>query len=426
MFSRSRAQKQRRPSQERRRQQRLRAVQRTLSIEPLEARQLLTANVVPHVTINGADIAVQFDVPSDYKGDVYLRMNHANGAVEWGTDGTTYEAFAETFTDKSSASFSLSYDATADALANFGFDLFNSLVIGNFSLPGVNTSFSSLQIDVQAGATISTAAAVGTSGNLLIQSPRFATGSGVSIITDHVLGTDTPGNLTIEARGTLGTVVSLFGGTLPFLPSTANTKAEVTLTNTTIRAGNVIVESTSDSADQYDDQDESSDGNLGLQIVEGVSDFIGSISAYGGFAISQADASFTMDGGTIEAANLSVSSTALTKAQTTVLSNKVGAAGLAISEPKAVINVQNGAVIHTLGDVSLRSNAESTASVSALLRAKEKGGTLALGFADLTSQAIVSSNSIISAGGSFTANSDATGSPIRTPSLSNCWIPIRD
>ncbi|MCH5377744.1 MAG: hypothetical protein JJ992_27625, partial [Planctomycetes bacterium] len=52
--------------------------------------------------------------------------------------------------------------------------------------------------------------------------------------------------------------------------------------------------------------------------------------------------------------------------------------------------------------------AESFASVNTLLRSKQKGGTIALGFTDLTSQAIVSSDSTITAGGSFAATSDGT------------------
>ncbi len=336
---------------------------------------------------------------------MYLRTDNSTGAVEWGTDGITFAPFSESFTDKSAANFYLTLTNTSGVVA---FALQNPLVIGDFSLPGVDTSFAALQIDVLAGATISTAVPVGDSGDLRFEAPQLTTGAGTSLITDDAGSSDTPGDLTIVARGTLSTLSSIFGGTLPVAPSVSTTQAQVTLTDTTIRAGNVSIEATSDSADKYDDQDETNDNKSGAQTAEGISDFIGSVSLYVGFAISQADANVTINGGSIESSQLSVASTALSQAQTTVLSNKVGAAGLVISEPSAVINVQNGAVIQSLGDISLNSNAQSAASVNSLLRSKEKGGTISLGFTDLTSQAIVSADSTITTGGSFTAQSDAS------------------
>ncbi|MCG8651164.1 MAG: hypothetical protein MI861_15105, partial [Pirellulales bacterium] len=343
----------------------------------------------------------------NFNGDVYVRTNDATGRLEWGTDGSTFEAISETLTDKSAAQILLSYSASDDFLNNFAIDTLSSLVIGDFQLPGVDVGFHALQIQVQPGATVSTAQPVGQSGNLTLNAPLVGAAPGSQLITDHAADTDIPGDFLISAQGNLDTVIS-FLNSLPILPKASNTEAIVQLTGATIRAGDVTIDADADSADKYDDQDPENRGNFGMRALEGLSDFVGSFSLFVGFAFSEADSIVTIDGGSIVSDSLTVTSDASTQAQTTVFSNVAFVGGLAISEPNADITVKGGAEIQTTGDVQLASNANSNSSVIAFLRSKKHGGAVAFNFSNIDSNAEVSANSSITAGGAVDVTADAT------------------
>ena len=151
-------------------------------------------------------------------------------------------------------------------------------------------------------------------------SPRVTTGTGAQIVTDHVAVGDTPGNLTINAKAALDDFTSFFSNSLPVIPSVANMRANVSLVGTTIRTGNLVIDADADAADLYDDEQSGKDSNFGQKSVEALSEYIGSISLFAGFAISKANSSVTIDGGTINAADVTVSSDALTDATTRAIS----------------------------------------------------------------------------------------------------------
>ncbi|MEM1070108.1 MAG: hypothetical protein AAGI63_14495, partial [Planctomycetota bacterium] len=380
-------------------------MKRALRTESRVKRDLL-AGATPAVSGTGNDGSVELAMESNIKGDVYVRTNDTTNLLEWSTDGSNFESISEPLANKSSAEVSLSYDATDDFLNNFAIDTLSSLVIGNVSLPGVDLSFKALQIDVQAGVSISTASPTGNSGDLTFDAPLVSTASGSQLITDHLNDTDTPGDLLISAQGNLDTVVSVFNS-LPILPKASNTEAIVNLTGTTIRAGNVTIDSDADSADKYDDEDPDSTGNAGVQVLEGLSDLVGSVSLFVGFAFSEADSVVTIDGGSILSDNLQITSNATTQANTLVLSPTAFVAGLAISEPNADISIKGGADIDSRGNVTVASDAISVSSVSTLLRSKKRGGSLAFNFGNIDSNAEIESGVTIDAGGSVDVSAEA-------------------
>ncbi|MEM6468238.1 MAG: hypothetical protein AAF802_01620 [Planctomycetota bacterium] len=322
-----------------------------------------------------------------------------------------FQALNERFTNRDSVKFALSYDATAGFLSNFDFNLFNAIVVGNFSLPGVNTEFVAAEMFVDPNAVVDTSRTAGQSGNLTFSSPLFTANAGSQLITDNTLNTDTPGSLTISAQGSLGTVISLVGGTLPVVPSTANVTSAVTLNQTTIRAGNIVIDADADAADLYDDQQADNPGKAGPRVVEGLSQFVGSFSIFAGFAISKGSSSVTIDGGSIQSSDLSVTSDARTDANTRAIALAYGSATLAISNPKATINVQNGAEIDSTGNVSLRSDADASLVSAARVRGRNRAAAISVGMIDLDSKATLSSDSTIRATGTVDILADATKLP---------------
>ncbi|MCG8649729.1 MAG: hypothetical protein MI861_07845, partial [Pirellulales bacterium] len=379
---------------------------RQILTERLEARTLL-AGVTPDWSASSGDVVdLKFDVDANYKGDVYIRTDNA-GAVEWSTDGTTYQTVGVTFQGKRAAKVYMSNDPGAEFASNFASDKFNKLIIGDFAVPGVDVTFSGLKIDVSAGASINTSVVDGKSGNLTFTSPLLTTNTGSSIITDNVLDTDMPGNLTVNAQANLSVLSSFFGSSLPFLPSVSNTDADVNLFGTVIRTGNFSIDADADSADLYDDEDPNKRSNFGKKTAEGLSEFIGSVSLFAGFAISRGTSRVTISGGSINSANLTVTSSAKSEANVFAVSPLYGAAGLGISEPDARITVSGGATINSTGNVSLKTDADAALSVTSRLRGKNFGASVSLGFVDIESIAVVSPTSSITATGSVDVTADA-------------------
>ncbi|MCG8648855.1 MAG: hypothetical protein MI861_03430, partial [Pirellulales bacterium] len=180
------------------------------------------------------------------------------------------------------------------------------------------------------------------------------------------------------------------------------------LTSTTIRTGTFEIDADADSADLYDDQDPDQSGNFGEQTAETLSEFFGSLSIFAGFAISKGRSVVKIDGGTIDSANLTITSTAQTQAITRALSPVFGAAALGISKPYSEIIVSNGAKLRSSGNVVLKSLSDADLTVSTYLRGKKLGGSLAFGFIDLDSKATTSANSSIEAVGTIDVTAHGT------------------
>ncbi|MEM6469652.1 MAG: hypothetical protein AAF802_08775, partial [Planctomycetota bacterium] len=372
--------------------------QRKLLSEHLESRTMLA--VTPVLITNTADtVELNFRLGPFYSGDVYVRTDNA-GTLEWSQDGTSYQQYTEaTFAGKKNVRFSMSLDPGAEFASNFDADRFNALIVGNFSLPGTDVGFSALELQVLPNSTIDTSVSSGASGDLIFAAPRFSTGTGVQLVTDHAADTDTPGNLAITATANLDGFISFFSNSLPVIPSVSNMRANVSLVGTTIRAGGVTIDADADAADLYDDDQPGKDTNYSEKTVEAISEYIGSISLFFGFAISKASSSVTIDGGTINADNVSITSDAATDAITRSISPLYGALALGIAEPKAMISVTNGTGIVSTGDVSLSTNADADLVASSSLRGARIGASVTVGIVDLDSKATLSSDSSIRAGG---------------------------
>ena len=241
-----------------------------------------------------------------------------------------------------------------------------------------------------------------------MNAPLFSTGAGTQIVTDNVLPNDTPGSLTINAQAGLDAFISFFSNSLPIVPNVSNMKSNVSLVGTTVRAGDVVIDSDADAADLYDDTSPETDGNFGKYTAETSSTVIGSISLFAGLAISKAESLVTINGGSIQSSNLSVTSDARTEATTRAVSHRLGAVAVGLSKPRAEVNVLGGANIVSTGNIALRSEADGDLNVSTLLRGRKFGGVLSFGFFDLDAKSSTSSDAVIRAAGTLDVTAKGT------------------
>jgi hypothetical protein len=330
-----------------------------LTFEALESRHLLS--VTP--SLSGDEVSFASDGE-----DVYVRSD--DGIVGWSSNGTDFSSDlngdgigSDLRTDEGKA---ITISAEGSSLSNG--DPFNpqtgDLILQDLWVVGANLNVKAFNIKVDAAATVSTrnvasdlveGSSVGDSGDLLLEGPNITLEQASSVLS-HVEDGSVyqAGDVTLRAEysGSTGQVM------IPFYDPTAAT-TNITLNGANIKGGAVSVTADSDAADLFgDDSELKGVGGFLAGQAESVLSWFGSISVLGGVAVSTADATILVSGGSIEADSLTMTSDAATDARVKTLTVYV-AVSYGRSAPHATIDVRDGASITTDDFVSMKASADS-------------------------------------------------------------------
>ena len=242
------------------------------SIESLEDRLVLAAVSV----IEGTD-GVEFEITGSLIGDtpnVHVRTSDS-GQLQYSQDGSNFTDLSYNLADGSLDALSLDvvyanptneeYATYVRNVFNEDTDLITTMYVGNMNAPGVDLSFSALDIEVEAGATLSTrdigsasdpltAASVGDSGDISFYSPIQDIGGNVLANVGDGDTTNTAGDITIDAIGKLDDISSGFTLTFPVLDIN-NAYAKVNLDSATMRGGDISINVDADASDLFSDGD---------------------------------------------------------------------------------------------------------------------------------------------------------------------------
>ncbi|MEL6107650.1 MAG: hypothetical protein AAFU85_16550, partial [Planctomycetota bacterium] len=267
-------------------------------------------------------------------------------------------------------------------------------------------------IDVEAGATLSareiasgtssitahaTDDSTGDSGSIRLDAPTIELASGSSLLAFvEDASRFSAGNISLTADQT--------GSEDDF--GVASVTSSINLTDSIIKGGDVSLVANADLTANFG-SDES--------FVGGVLDIIG-LSVLGGVVRPEADAVITVDGGTVEADDLTLDADANVSSVVTVFTVFAAFAVAERSDPTADIQVTGNANIDASGDVVIDSDATSTLSVSATrfkpsgvgLYTEKVNVAVAYAKSEVTSKAIVDAGTSIVAGGavSLTAHGE--------------------
>lgn len=378
----------------RRRLGELLSTKRALRVEDLESRHLLAVAV----TVDGN--SVSFD--GDANDTLYLTTidNSSDHVLAYNTDGST------SYTPITSLDTSAGLEITTDA------DI-SETVLRDFMVPGADLSVTAaVAIDVEAGATLSareiasgtssitahaTDDSTGDSGSIRLDAPTIELASGSSLLAFvEDASRFSAGNISLTADQT--------GSEDDF--GVASVTSSINLTDSIIKGGDVSLVANADLTANFG-SDES--------FVGGVLDIIG-LSVLGGVVRPEADAVITVDGGTVEADDLTLDADANVSSVVTVFTVFAAFAVAERSDPTADIQVTGNANIDASGDVVIDSDATSTLSVSATrfkpsgvgLYTEKVNVAVAYAKSEVTSKAIVDAGTSIVAGGavSLTAHGE--------------------
>ena len=405
---------------------------RSAAFETLEPRQLLAVDL-SLMGENSSDVTLEFELSygagesvADIE-DVYVQTS--GSAIEWSDSGnagdfTTVKVDGSDFDvgDYDSITVKMVYEAQSDEdFVQFQNSDISVLHVGDFIAPGTDLKFTGLRVRVDDDSTVSTrdldvdetagstdhesAASEDDSGDLVIKAPKIRVKDGAALLT-HADGDYAAGEIKLEAVDSLDAFASAFG-TIPLLPNISITNAAVTLDDATVKGGDVTITTESDSADLFDDNDPGP-----FDVSESLAELIGSVSLIGGAAVSLAAGELAINGGSIEADNLTMTSEAITDARVRTTSVGSLAVSYGQSAPTAKVTIKDGATINVAGNVEIESKANTEMSVAAVqnlfglsLIAADQSITLAAGYSDVTSKTIVSPDSSITAGGDLNIRS---------------------
>jgi hypothetical protein len=291
-------------------------------------------------------------------------------------------------------------------------------VTGNVLLNGHRLELTARHITVKSGVIVSTrhtenGKTAGNSGAILltaVSSAFNAVAAAVGVNTSSFTGTSIllePGaqllaDVDDPTMGTPGPI-TLRALTDRFVPTPyvrwVNGSGTVTLDRATVRGGAVEIDVTVNSATIYGEK------NL-PGIVSGAVDYLLSVSDVAGVASSTATGTITVGSeSTIVGSSVSLSSRARTRAYVQAV-NAALAVAYGQSKPTAEVSIASDARIDAAGDVAITTTAQSEVDVYAtqgLLgpNASNEAGsvTVAIGYANAVSKAVIAPGAEISAGG---------------------------
>lgn len=367
--------------------------------------------------------------------DIYLKAADG-GELQWGTVSGTFSSDLDssdagdqklnfgTTTDTKvviNVTLDVAPDVnTSEAVGTLFNNLFDNqlttLYLDDIWTQGVELDLSALSIEVQSGKTVSTRQLAGATPNHLLDD---STDNSAAIkfdapfikvagsITSHATSTHSAGNLTMNAFSELDDITSGIVQ-VPLLPDITFTRAEVELSTATIKSGEVIIEVLSDSADLYANED-GDDGSIG----ESAEEFFGKIALGAGVALSEASAKLTVNGGSIAADTLTMTSKAYTDADALVLT-VFAAVAYGHSIPTSEVVIENGAQIDTSGNFTIETLSDSQLDIAASQNligvsttVEKQNATLAVAYSKVTSKVSISSDSTVQVGGNLDIDVDA-------------------
>ncbi len=468
-------------------------------IERLELRLLLAVTA----SLDEATSTLTFD--SDVAGD-YARVRTEDGLVQWSSDGINFSSDLNSSVagDQQLSLFGQTSLTIEVSTSGGPFGELGEKKIGfqDFWLPGADLIVNVQDVDVEAGATVSTAndtPQIDAAGNAIflvngpdlvanqevayfnngdviggldssftyfvikdgtdankIQLAAASGGSAIDLSTSATTGDTqlffpvggtpaarTGGDLIINQKDSSGNlphaaesiVVQTGGKLLAGADGTTETpgdvllavsdiradespgtpRAEVTLTDATIRGATVEITSVA-----LDNGDFGFDEVLVLSFLQ--QEIFGPMSVLAGVVTTAADANITISGGSITAAgNLVVSADATADADVTVFTVYVGVA-VGTTDPNATISIQDGATIVASGDVDIRTSASTDMQVVAQRHSKTITSVslfsepvniaVAVADTDIDSKATLAEGTSITSGGNVNVEASATKSTV--------------
>ncbi|MCR9292160.1 MAG: hypothetical protein NXI32_05540, partial [bacterium] len=408
--------KDRRRQREIRRKLQRRRLNRVLTAEPLESRQLLA------VSADLAGNAVNFLSTGE---KVYLRTA-TSGLLEWSTDKSSWTTDLDSNTSgnqelDATAGNAVTISAAPFPVPGVGEDAGKLVLTDRTWVLGAGLSIQSTKLEVEAGAVVSTRKvanasdllngnSTGNSGNLIIASQQIVIGSGAQLLSQVENGSSfTAGKLELLSES--NDAINL----VPFV-DIRDVSTSIMLTDATLKGGAVKLNADAQAADDFLDEDEPF--NFYDSVLTGAANLLGSLpSLVGGAAIAKADARIDVNGGLIEGASINIDSYARTQADVTALTLLLAVA-YGQSSPQAHVNVYGDAAIHSTGDTTVRTSADSILGVSAqqsltgISTTSEKVNlTLAIGEADIDAVTKLGSNTSLNVGGNLLVESQI-GKPV--------------
>jgi len=362
---------------------RARFLARGLNFEALEQRQLLAVTPI----ISGS--TVEFD--GDANDSLYLTTiaSGSDQVLAYNTDGST------TYTPLPSLITSDGLEITTDSDITTTF-------LRDLQVPGADLLVTAANIiDVQAGSTISTRViasgtssiaghatdlSTGSSGNISLAAPRIDVNLGAMLLTQVEVGSAfTAGSIDITADQS--------GDEQDLGSELAST---ITLDGAILRGGDITIKANADLNEEF------GEGGFDSNLIEG-------LSVLGGSVEPKADATITVNGGSIDAANLTLDADAKVTAEIRVFTIFVGVAVADRVDPTAEIYIGGNAQIEATGNVSIDSSAVAVVDVSAERHKSLTGGiglfsekvNIAIAYvnSEITSRAVLEAGSSIVAGG---------------------------
>ncbi|MEM8947207.1 MAG: hypothetical protein AAGD11_18685, partial [Planctomycetota bacterium] len=239
------------------------------------------------------------------------------------------------------------------------------------------------------------------SGNLSYDAESVNTGVGSKVLADSEGVSETPGDV----------LLTVFDSDFDGLVNSGSPKAELTLTDATVRGAQVEITSFAEDIGSF--------GTGDIPILGPfLEQFIGSISVLGGGTEAFADAIITISGGSIDAAdNVVLDAGARTTANVNVITAFIGVAG-AQTRVNADVNITDQATIQAGGNVDIATFSDSEASISAARQTSITGGVVSLYkepvniavavfVSDIDSTATLDAGTSVVAGGAVTVDAGA-------------------
>ena len=368
-----------RENERRRRHRSLRLLAATpTQFDLLEPRILLTTTA----SFDSAAGVVTFD--SDEQVSITLRSQ--NDLLEWSDDdGSTFSSDLHSATPGDQQfDFTTAAGTTLEIVDDDNSIL--GIILSNLSTLGGSLVVDASNISIASDATVSAESASADAGDVTFKAPNIDLESGSQLLAESN-GTDAAGAVTLEA--------------IQITNQTPNVSSRITLTDATIRGGNVDIEARAEV--------ESLSGVDALLSSFGIEAdlLIDGLTLIGNAIDPDATAEVTMSGGAIFADNLSIDAHAETDADVTVITVFIGV-GYARTTATAEVNIGDAALIDVANDVSINSfagmidmtvNATQFSGGLTSINIEKVNSAIAIGVAEITAKTTLSSDSTIMAGG---------------------------
>ncbi|MCW8963682.1 MAG: leukotoxin LktA family filamentous adhesin, partial [Gammaproteobacteria bacterium] len=227
------------------------------------------------------------------------------------------------------------------------------------------------------------------------------------VMRSRAAGNSINGYINLYARG----IASIANALVPVYDQ-KNTQASIDVGAATLDTGNLYINASADS--QYSLED----GAVGANLAAGAIDFLGSINPLAGIAVSNADATVTIDGADIDATgSVEIGSEALAEAKSITPSMLIGVV-YGRADTNAVTEIKGATTIDAIGDIDIKAKSDSDLSISAIVvtLAPTPSADVAIAYStsNLNTLASVGSDVDIDSGGDVNVTADMKRSSFTT------------